>query len=74
MYEQVNEKMADTFKSYGVEVVETVGKEFDYSCHDAIMRQPGSGFEEGVVCSEFQKGYKLGELLIRPAMVAVSAG
>ena len=36
------------------------------------MQQPGTEYEEGVVCQEFQKGYMLDEELIRPAMVAVA--
>ena len=60
------------FKELGVEEVETLGAEFDYECHEAITQMPSADYEEGIVCQEFQKGYKLKETLIRPAMVAVA--
>mmetsp|Transcript_3278 Transcript_3278/g.6676 ORF Transcript_3278/g.6676 Transcript_3278/m.6676 type:complete len:255 (+) Transcript_3278:11-775(+) len=60
------------FKDLGVEEVETLGAEFDYECHEAITQMPSEDYDEGVVCQEFQKGYKLKETLIRPAMVAVA--
>ena len=57
----------------GVEEVETVGIEFDYEVHQAVMQKPSDEFEEGIVCEEFQKGFKLGDTLIRAAMVSVAA-
>lgn len=57
----------------GVEEVETVGVEFDYEVHQAVMQKPSADYEEGIVCEEFQKGFKLGEQLIRAAMVSVAA-
>ena len=56
----------------GVEEVKTLGTEFDYEVHQAIMQKPSEEYEEGVVCEEFQKGFKLGDTLIRAAMVAVA--
>ena len=47
--------------------------EFDYERHQAIAQIPSADHDEGIVCQEFQKGYAIGERLIRPAMVAVSA-
>lgn len=42
--------------------------------HEAIMREDSSEFEEGVIIEEFRKGFKLGDRLLRPSMVKVSAG
>lgn len=56
----------------GVEEVVTVGSEFDYEVHQAVMQKPSDEYEEGVVCEEFQKGFKLGDTLIRAAMVSVA--
>jgi molecular chaperone GrpE len=72
-YQEAFSSLEDVIKSFGVETIETVGLEFDYTCHDAIMKQPDTGFEEGFVCQEFQRGYKMGETLIRAAIVGVSA-
>ena len=72
-YQKIYDDMMNLFEEIGVEEVKTVGEEFDYNQHEAIMRQPGSEYDEGIVCQEYQKGYKFGNSLIRPAMVAVAA-
>lgn len=68
-YADILQKLADL----GVEEVETVGTEFDYEVHQAVMQKPTDEFAEGLVCEEFQKGFKLGDTLIRAAMVCVAA-
>ena len=55
----------------GVEEVPAAGERFDPALHEAISNQPG---EEGKVLVVAQKGYRLGEKVIRPAMVVVGAG
>eukprot|EP00527_Entomoneis_sp_CCMP2396_P005658 CAMPEP_0198146632 /NCGR_PEP_ID=MMETSP1443-20131203/30484_1 /TAXON_ID=186043 /ORGANISM="Entomoneis sp., Strain CCMP2396" /LENGTH=221 /DNA_ID=CAMNT_0043810663 /DNA_START=180 /DNA_END=845 /DNA_ORIENTATION=- len=57
----------------GVEEVNTVGIEFDYEIHQAVMQKPSDEYEEGIVCEELQKGFKLEDTLIRAAMVVVAA-
>jgi hypothetical protein len=42
--------------------------------HEAIMREDSNEYEEGIVIEEFRKGFKLGDRLLRPSMVKVSAG
>ncbi|KAK8593990.1 hypothetical protein V6N13_042473 [Hibiscus sabdariffa] len=42
--------------------------------HEAIMREDSTEFEEGIILQEFRKGFKLGDRLLRPSMVKVSAG
>jgi len=71
-YKAAYQDILDTFKSLGVTEVETLGIEFDYELHQAVMQMPGTDYEEGLVCQEFQKGFIMGESLIRPAMVAVA--
>jgi len=60
-----------TFEELGIKEIETVGTEFDYEVHQAVLQKP-SDFGEGIVCEELQKGYKFEDKLIRAAMVAVS--
>ena len=55
----------------GKEIAE-VGVEFDPNLHNAIKQMDDTDFEENKVCQIYQKGYLLGDRLIRPAMVAVS--
>lgn len=72
-YKSAYTAILDTFKKLGVEEVETVGVEFDYEVHQAVMQKPSDEFDEGVVCEELQKGFKLGDQLVRAAMVVVAA-
>jgi molecular chaperone GrpE len=52
--------------------VETVGAEFDYELHQALLQMPSEEHGEGIVCQEMAPGWTCGEKLIRPAMVAVA--
>ena len=42
--------------------------------HEAIMREESSEVHEGFIVAEFRKGFMIGDKLLRPAMVKVSAG
>lgn len=55
-----------------VKEIAEVGVEFDPNLHNAIKQMDDTDFEENKVCQIYQKGYLLGDRLIRPAMVAVS--
>lgn len=57
----------------GVEEIETVGTQFDPQVHDAMLMQP-SDQEEGAVMAVLERGYRLGDRVLRPAKVAVSSG
>lgn len=59
-------------ESENVEVIETVGQEFDPNLHHAVMQVEDSEQESNVVVEELQKGYILKERVIRPAMVKVN--
>lgn len=52
--------------------VEALGAEFDPNVHNAIQQQENTDYESNHVCAVLQKGYMLGDKLIRPAMVAVA--
>jgi molecular chaperone GrpE len=60
-----------TLKDIGVERVKTVGEAFDPKYHEAISMEDGEGSRE-VVSEELQSGYKLGDEVIRHAMVKVT--
>ncbi len=64
--------MVDILKALGVEPVDTVGAAFDPELHEAIMREPNDDVPDGTVLLEFRKGFRMGERLLRPAMVKVS--
>lgn len=71
-YKKTQDMILEAFAELNVTKVETLGAEFDYEVHQAIMQMPSDEYEEGIVCQEFQLGWKCGDKLIRPAMVAVA--
>ncbi|KAK9951485.1 hypothetical protein M0R45_006925 [Rubus argutus] len=73
-YQSIYKQFGEILSSLGVLPVETVGKPFDPLLHEAIMREDSSEFEEGIILDEFRKGFTLGDRLLRPSMVKVSAG
>ena len=70
--EMVYEGILNALKSEGVEVVETENVQFDPNIHHAVMQGEESDKESGVILDTFQKGYKLKDRVIRPAMVKVN--
>lgn len=57
---------------YDVKPVEAKGQPFDPRLHDAISQVPTADAPPGSVVNEVQKGYRIGDRLLRPAMVAVA--
>lgn len=64
-------QFVEFLRGLGVEAVATVGTPFDPNFHEAIMREPNNEVEDNTVLMEFRKGFKLGDKLLRPAMVKV---
>jgi molecular chaperone GrpE len=60
------------FERCDVTAVEALGKPFDPNLHEAISQQETTAQPAGTVLSVLQKGYKLGERLLRPALVVVA--
>ena len=63
--------LTDTLAKIGVTPIESDGKEFDPNLHNAIMHEEDESMGENLVAQTFQKGYLLGEKVIRHAMVKV---
>lgn len=57
---------------YQVKAIESVGQPFDPRCHEAISQLPSAEVQPGSIVQEFQKGYLIGERLLRPALVVVA--
>ncbi len=71
--EMIFTQMKSFMDKLGVTEIEALGAEFDPNVHQAIKQQPADEeYAENTVCEVFQKGYKLKDRLIRPAMVAVA--
>jgi len=56
----------------GIEAFDPAGERFDPNRHEALQKMPVEGAEPGTVVETMQRGYRLGEQLIRPARVVVS--
>ena len=70
--EMIFSSFHDTLKKLGVEEIEADGAEFDPDLHHAIKQVEIDGEGDGIICEVYQKGYKLGDKVIRHAMVVVA--
>jgi molecular chaperone GrpE len=71
----VLKQFEEALKKQGVSVVEApIGMAFDPNLHQALLQEPSTAHEEGAVLEVLQKGYKMGDRLIRPALVKVASG
>ena len=70
--DMVLRQFMDTLGKMGLESVGAEGEPFDPNVHNAVMREDADGVEEETVTAVFQKGYKLGDRVLRPAMVKVA--
>lgn len=66
-------QLMDTLEKRGVEVIDRQGEKFDPNLENAVMQGTADEGEPGTVCTVLQKGYKMGETVIRHAMVKVVA-
>jgi molecular chaperone GrpE len=65
--------LQETLRRHEIEAVDPAGEKFDPNVHEALSTQPVEGTESGTVVEVVQKGYRMGDQLIRPARVVVSA-
>ena len=70
----IQRKLALLLEQAGVSAIDAVGQEFDPFCHEAVTHEPSGDTPEGQVISELQKGYRMGDRVLRPSMVRVSSG
>jgi molecular chaperone GrpE len=64
--------LRDSLAKHGIEAVDPNGEKFDPQVHEALSTLATEGVESGTVVETMQKGYRLGEQLIRPARVVVA--
>ena len=70
--EMTMNQLVSIFASLGVEIFGNVGDEFDPNIHNAVMHTEEEGVAENTITQVFQKGFKLGEKIVRFAMVQVA--
>jgi molecular chaperone GrpE len=69
--ELVHRSLAALLERHGLTPIETEGA-FDPHVHEALLAQPGDGVDPGSVLQVLQKGYRLGDRVLRPARVIVA--
>ena len=67
----VHRSLASLLERHGLKEIEAEGA-FDPHVHEALLSQPGEGVESGTVLQVIQKGYRLGDRVLRPTRVIVS--
>ena len=65
-------QLGDVFKKLGVEEIEAEGQTFDPTLHNAVMHVEDDAYGENVIVQELEKGFKLGDKVIRFSMVKVA--
>ena len=71
-YTLVCKQMYDVLTKLGLEVINSEGQEFNPNYHEAVMQTPTSEYPENTVITQLQKGYKLGDKVLRAALVNVA--
>ena len=71
-YALVCKQMNDVLTKIGLEVIEAEGQEFNPIFHEAVMQTPTSEYPENTVITQLQKGYKMGDKVLRAALVNVA--
>jgi molecular chaperone GrpE len=69
----IGQKLRTLLESEGVTPIEAVGEDFDPNIHEAVMYEEAEG-QDNKVTAELQKGYRLHDRVLRPAMVKVGKG
>jgi molecular chaperone GrpE len=68
----VYNQLVQALQNEGVETINAVGEQFDPHLHQAVMQVEDENYDSNTVVEELQKGYKLKDRVIRPAMVKVN--
>ena len=68
----VHKQVLETLQKLGLEEIEAEGKQFDPNFHEAVMQTPTSEHPEHTIINVLQKGYKMGDKVLRPSLVNVA--
>jgi molecular chaperone GrpE len=72
-YQGVYKQLVESLKRIGVSPMRPEGQQFDPNLHEAVMREPTEDHPEGTVMEELQRGYYLGDRILRHSLVKVAA-
>jgi molecular chaperone GrpE len=70
--ELILRKMKAVLDSAGIEVIPAIGERFDPTIHEALTLEDSEDHDEGMVIDVLQQGYRLGDRVLRPALVRVA--
>jgi molecular chaperone GrpE len=70
--ELIHRQLLDLLRKRGVAAIDTAGHDFDPAVHQAVAHDEVPGAREGEIVDELRRGYRLGDRLLRPAMVRVA--
>jgi len=70
--ELIHRQLVDLLSRRGVTAIDALGEDFDPHVHQAVTSEPADGRRDGEIVEELRRGYRLGERLLRPAMVKVA--
>jgi molecular chaperone GrpE len=68
----IHRQLLETLRRRGVEPLDVLGKDFDPEWHEAVGHDPAEGRKDGEITTEVRRGYRIGQRLLRPAMVKVA--
>lgn len=71
--ELIHKQFTAALSKLGLETVEAVGHTFDPNVHEAVTTEATDKHKENTVIEEFQRGYRIGDRLLRPAKVKVAS-
>jgi molecular chaperone GrpE len=70
--ELIHRQLQELVRKRGATAIDSIGEKFDPHVHQAVAYEETEGAREGEIVGELRKGYKLGDRLLRPAMVKVA--
>ena len=71
--ELISKQLNEVLEAFGIQPIAAVGERFDPHIHEAVVTEASDEYEPDTVISEMQRGYRIGDRLLRPAMVKVAA-
>jgi len=70
--ELISKQLNEVLESFGVQPIAAVGERFDPHIHEAVVTEATDEYEPDTVIDELARGYRIGDRLLRPAMVKVA--
>lgn len=68
----LHKQFLDALDKLGVKIIDTENQKFDPNLHEAVMQTPNNDVEDNTILQELQKGYILGDRVLRPSLVNVA--